>query len=137
MASKYARCSSTTGMVSLGDLWGGDVDSRSLDISADGTVIVGYGTSLIGREACLWDADRNIVTMHDLLTATYGLDLIGWTLMETTGISDDGQVFVGYGINPAGYGEAWIAVIPEPASLTLLFVAAAGLLTRRRQTRHV
>lgn len=32
-------------------------------------------------------------------------------------------VIVGFGDNPAGHGEAWIAVIPEPRSWWLLAVA--------------
>ncbi|GAH22327.1 unnamed protein product, partial [marine sediment metagenome] len=45
----------------------------------------------------------------------FGVDLTGWTLRSATGISDDGLTFVGYGLNPSGYQEAWIATIPEPA----------------------
>ena len=64
-----------------------------------------------------------------------GLDLTGWTLREATGISDDGLTIVGYGDNPNGFMEGWIAVIPEPSSGLLVgagLVALAALQRRRR-----
>jgi hypothetical protein len=38
----------------------------------------------------------------------------GWTLAAATGVSADGTVIVGRGINPSGETEAWIAILPEP-----------------------
>ena len=40
----------------------------------------------------------------------------------------DGHVIVGYGVYPDGDVEAWIATIPEPSTLILLSIGAAGLL---------
>ncbi len=59
-------------------------------------------------------------SLHDMLTDDFGLDLTGWTLSEAWNISDDGLTIVGYGNNPDGYTEAWIATVPEPATLLLL-----------------
>jgi hypothetical protein len=42
-----------------------------------------------------------------------GANLTGWTLTEATGISDDGQVIVGWGTNPSGDQEAWRAEVPR------------------------
>ena len=39
--------------------------------------------------------------------------------------------FVGWGVNPDGQSEAWIAVIPEPASGALLGLGLAALALRR------
>ena len=50
----------------------------------------------------------------------YGLDLSGWMLQGARDVSADGAVIVGYGINPAGEREGWVAVIPEPQSLALV-----------------
>ena len=43
----------------------------------------------------------------------------GWGT-RATDISDDGTVITGHATNPAGNTEAWIAKVPEPASILLL-----------------
>ena len=53
-------------------------------------------------------------------------------LAEDWTISDDGLTIVGYGSNPNGSREAWIATIPEPASVALLSLGGVALLRRRR-----
>ena len=63
------------------------------------------------------------------------IDLTGWTLKYATGISNDGNVIVGYGTNPDGLYEAWIVtdldkgVVPEPSSFivwSLIAISFAG-----------
>lgn len=65
--------------------------------------------------------------------ANLALDLTDWNLQVSRVISDDGFVIVGNGTNPSGFPEAWIAVIPEPGtgSLVLLGLAALGIRRRR------
>lgn len=43
----------------------------------------------------------------------------------------DGLTIVGWGYNPDGYDEAWIATIPEPT--TLLLLGFGGLALRRKR----
>lgn len=66
-------------------------------------------------------------------TATGALgigDLPGGELYSHAwGISDDGLVIVGYGRNPQGRTEAWLAVVPNPHRARLL---ALGTLADRR-----
>ncbi|MBM4030191.1 MAG: PEP-CTERM sorting domain-containing protein [Planctomycetes bacterium] len=73
--------------------------------------------------------------LADVLAGDYGLTLTGWTLEEAWGVSADGLVFAGWGTNPSGQTEAWIArveAIPEPAGLVLLLGGLAALARRRR-----
>ena len=81
--------------------------SGAADISADGTVVVGYDGS---------EAFRYFIAMEsiaELLTAQ-GVDITGWTISSATGVSADGSTIVGIGRNPSGDSEAWIATLPLP-----------------------
>jgi len=68
--------------------------------------------------------------LQEELENVFQLDLTNWTLKRAYGISDDGLTIVGYGINPDGYTEGWIATVPEPA--TLLILGLGGLSLRKR-----
>jgi uncharacterized membrane protein len=92
-------------------------------ISGDGSIIV--GSTLDGQGGFIWDAIQGSRDLASVLSIEYGLDLDGWTLHTVTGISDDGTAIIGYGTNPYGQTEAWIAHIPEPTSMMLV---VAGLL---------
>jgi len=136
------RWTSATGMVGLGDLAGGLINSNGAAVSADGTIVFGWGNTSIGNEAFIWDAANGMRNLRTLLINDYGLNLTGWILSTGTGMSADGRVFTGEGINPAGQTEAWIADIrpaevPEPSSLILAFTALGAIGVRRcgRQRR--
>jgi uncharacterized membrane protein len=107
-------------MVGLGILPGLDF-SRADDVSADGSVVVGWGYSAtsIGIEALLWDAAHGMRSLRDVLANDFGLgaSLAGWKLEYARGISADGRVVVGYGFNPNGDREAWIARLEPPPAL--------------------
>jgi len=120
-------------MTGLGDLPGGRFRSGAEAVSANGSVVVGFGTtSTEGEiEAFIWDQTNGMRNLKDVLGKGYGLDLSGWTLQNATGISADGLTIVGYGINPDGLAEGWIATIPEPGTL-LLFGLGTIFLRRRR-----
>jgi probable HAF family extracellular repeat protein len=128
------RWTSGGGMVGLGDLLGGGFFSQALAVSADGSVIVGTGTSASGSEAFIWDSTNGMQSLLTVLENDYGLDLTGWTLAEARGISDDGFSIVGYGTNPSGFTEGWIATIPEPSTVSLLGFGLAGIAVIRRRS---
>jgi hypothetical protein len=111
-------------MVGLGDLPGGDFFSAATSSSADGSVVVGAATSSTGSEAFAWDETNGMRAVRQILI-DQGIDMTGWDLAQANGISADGLTIVGYGTNPLGFNEAWIATIPEPG--TALAVPALGL----------
>lgn len=90
----------------------GSTQSNAYAVSGDGEIIVGGSNGDEG--AFIWDAENGTRSIKDVLELDYGLDLTGWTLRNAQGISSDGLTFVGAGINPDGYTEAWIATIRQP-----------------------
>ena len=119
-------------MIGLGDLPGGSVQSEARDVSADGSVVVGIadmGAAI--QKAFIWDAVHGIRSLQDVLIEQ-GDDLTGWTLMNAEAISDDGLTIVGIGKNSSGQSEAFVATIPEPATLSLLALGGLAILRRRR-----
>ncbi|NUQ46566.1 MAG: PEP-CTERM sorting domain-containing protein [Phycisphaerae bacterium] len=120
------RWTLTTGMLAQGDLPGGETASFAFDLSDDGSVIVGFGVSDSGGEATIWDPMNGMRSLRTVLSTEYGLNVNGWSLTQAYGISGDGRVITGYGVNPSGQTEAWVAVIPEPNTLILLILGVAG-----------
>ncbi len=121
----------TTSFQGLGDLPGGSFRSEANGVSADGSTVVGQSNSASGYEAFIWDQGNGMRSLRDVLVSDLDLNLTGWTLTQVYGISDDGQTIVGWGINPSGDTEAWVATIPEPATLTLLAFGGLALMRRR------
>ena len=121
------------GMMGLGDLPGGSYYSSAIGVSAGGSIVVGLGSSASGDEAFIWDEPRGMRNLREVLTEQCHLDVTGWTLKYATDVSDDGMTIVGYGINPGGDWEAWRAVVPEPATLSLLALGGSAVIRRRRQ----
>lgn len=104
-------------MQSLGDLPGGATVAYAQAVSADGNVVVGKGsTAAFFEEAFIWDPVLGMRNLKDVLTTDFALNLTGWTLTAATGISADGLAIVGYGTNPSGLTEAWLARLPSPDS---------------------
>ena len=94
---------------------GGSETSNAFDVSADGSRVVGT-QSLGGGDnvAFVWSAAGGIEAMPAFLES-FGLNVDGWQLTEGLGVSDDGRTVVGNGVNPDGYREGWVAVIPQPS----------------------
>jgi probable HAF family extracellular repeat protein len=116
-AFRWARKS---GMVGLGVLPSqGIIESNANAASADGSVIVGHsfvrgdGSNILDNRAFLWNGSLGIVNLQDHLVATGATGLKGWTLIDATGVSADGRTITGWGLNPNGFGEAWLATVPE------------------------
>lgn len=105
------RWTAATGMVGLGTfLPAGATDGCATAITPDGAVIVGYCSSGSGPKAFVWDEVHGLQSLEELLVQQ-GSNLGGWKLMYATGISDSGTWICGYGTNPNGDTQAWVAVL--------------------------
>jgi probable HAF family extracellular repeat protein len=113
------RWSAAGGMVGLGDLPGGEFNSFANGVSADGQVVVGGSETAGGIRAMLWTAPSGMVDLKDYLLARGTGEVGDWTLLEAHGISSDGATIIGYGVNPAGFTEPWIAHLPRFRDLRL------------------
>ena len=81
----------------LGDLRFGAVESQALGISADGSVVVGYASGKLGREAFRWTGGV-MTSLGDLPDGSF--------YSHANRISADGSVVVGVGRSASG-GEAF------------------------------
>ncbi len=102
----------------LGDLPGGSHISIAWDVSADGGTVVGGGNTALGWEAFIWDSTSGMRNLKQVLESEHGLDLTGWTLSAATGISNDGFAISGWGVNPSGNTEGWIARFSRKEQIT-------------------
>lgn len=99
--------SKSGGLVRLGDFEGGSTYSMAYDISGDGRLVVGSGTTAKGTEAALWDlATGRRYNVNRLLTNS--AVAAGWTLRSCTGISRDGRSICGFGTDPQGRPQAFV-----------------------------
>jgi len=125
------RWTEGSGIVLLDEPLGGDDLARPIDVSANGLAIVGQTFTNNGPEAVLWDHTNSVRYLQDILVNDLGLDLTGWTLASANAISDDGLTIVGWGTNPNGDEEAFIATLPEPGTVALIALGLPALIRRR------
>jgi probable HAF family extracellular repeat protein len=102
------------GMKGLGTLVAGE-PSEARAVSADGKTIVGVSAG----EAFVWDEVNGMRSVKASLQAA-SFDMSGWTLEVATGVTDDGVTVVGWGTNPDGNTEGWVATLPEPTEIELI-----------------
>jgi len=126
----------SSGMVGLGDLPGGQFRSVAYGVSGDGSRVVGEANTALSHTPFIWDAAHGMRDLQSVLTNVLDLDLTGWSLERATGISADGTTVVGFGRNPAGDIEGWVARIPEPSSLVLLMGLGTMLAKRGWADEH-
>ena len=120
----------------LGDLPGGVFDSQALAASSSGHVIVGTATSSRGSEAFVYDDEKGMRALFDIVEAS-GIDLGSWRLTAATGVSADGLIVVGTGINPSGVSEGWVITLPEPTGFALGMAALGTLAALRARRRPI
>jgi probable HAF family extracellular repeat protein len=95
-------------MVPLGTLPTG-TGSFANAISGDGATVVGRADAAGFPRAFLWTTGTGLVDLNIYLP-TLGLNLAGWTLTTSNGVSANGRTIVGSGTHN-GNTEAWIATL--------------------------
>ena len=93
-----AQWTAATGWVSVGDIVGGTLISQVLGMSANGTVLVGWGSSDAGFESVRWTAGTP-VAMGDLPGGVFN--------SAAAQVSADGQTIAGTGSSTSG-PEAYV-----------------------------
>lgn len=96
-------------MTGLGFL-AGDTASRANAVSFNGGVIVGDSYPAAGtRQAFRWTQAGGMVSVVNWLAAAGVTVPAGWTLQTATGVSSNGNVVVGNGIDPTMTNQPWLA----------------------------
>lgn len=91
------RWTENGGMMDLGR-------GHAFGVSADGSFVVGnFGNT----EAFLWTIDQGMMSLKQVATNRYGIDLTGWHLSTATDITPDARVIIGIGHNPSLQTESW------------------------------
>jgi probable HAF family extracellular repeat protein len=106
------RWTAATGFVKLGDLQGGAGSSFATGVSADGTKVVGAGSTGPGEQAAfLWTPETGMRNLSEILTEQ-GVDLTGWGLYFASDISADGKTIVGSAYLDGQGTVGWILTLP-------------------------
>ena len=91
-------------------------------ISDDGRMVVGisgYGFPSFPQEAFIWTPATKMVRLKDYLLA-HGVPIpSGWQLVNGTAISSDKKTIAGFGLNPNGMIEGFVAKLPRQRQLKL------------------
>ena len=108
--------------------------SYATAMSADGSIVVGssYLSDLDDEVGFIWDAEHGMRSLTTL-AGNLGLDLRGSVIYNPRAISADGQVITGTAMGAHGQ-QGFILVLPEPTAATMLILAPAWLMRRRRIT---
>lgn len=106
------------GFVDLGE-YPGQVFPESTvatGVSDDALTVVGLKAPGFAGKAWIWRQALGLVDLETYLIGQ-GVNLTGWSLRAATGISGNGNVIAGWGVNPGGQIEGWIAHLGAPPQL--------------------
>jgi probable HAF family extracellular repeat protein len=112
---KAFRWTAATGMRDIGTL-GGPM-AAAYNVSDNGSVVVGRAltsSNSASDRAFRWTPQKGMQNLQQALQNSGVTSVTGWILLGATGVSADGSVIVGEGINPAKQREAFRAVLPLP-----------------------
>ena len=112
------RWTAASGMVGLGFLPGGNF-SVANGVNANGKVVVGSARDASGAfQAFRWTRATRMQSVVTLLLAAKVVTMdFGWQLRSANGVSADGTVIVGDGVDPLGHlPQGWIARLPKESN---------------------
>jgi hypothetical protein len=116
--------------VAIPDFGGGLSDMRALDVTADGTIMVGYGNNKRGALAFRADMTDPLLPVVKTLTITdsvYTAQTLKWTVAEA--VSADGLIIAGYGGTSTG-NRAFVTTVvdgsTDPITLTSVVLPLLG-----------
>lgn len=93
-------------MTDLGTIDGDQ--SYALAVSADGSTVVGQATTVSGPLAFRWHESTGMLSVAQWL-ANDGVSVEGWDLQSANGVSANGSVLFGFGVDPEGAQRGWMA----------------------------
>ena len=106
------RWTAETGMVGLGRLAEEELANRAYGTSWDGNVIVGEAFGLTGEAGpYYWTPEHGMRWLTDVFDEHGVVVPDGWSLSRAYAVSADGRTIVGYGVNPQGNTEGWVAYL--------------------------
>jgi len=121
------RWTAATGMVDLGKP-AGALGSQAWGVSADGSVVVGDAALPGNIVPTIWDESHGMRNLGDVLVDLgLGPEMAGWDLEQAVAVSADGKTIVGWGYNPAGDEEAWVAHLAQPSVVEIPTASSAAL----------
>lgn len=114
-------------------------------ISSDGRFVAGRymqsstnNNPFVNGKAFRYDTLTGSFDLLDDLAIAAGVDLQGFHLSSITGMSDDGTKFIGLGSLTTGVQTTTfyldIAPVPEPATMSVLGLAAVAILRKRKKS---
>jgi uncharacterized membrane protein len=102
------------GMQELG-MPAGATDGRALALNPDGSVVAGFYWANNADHAFIWDQAHGTRDLQLVLEQQGSSgELLQWSLQRATGVSADGRSIAGYGIDPQGRTQAFLARIGLP-----------------------
>jgi uncharacterized membrane protein len=108
----------------------GALDSQVWGVSDDGSIAVGDAAFPGALVPAIWTESEGMRNLIDVLTELgLGSDIAGWNLDHAHAVSADGLTIVGWGYNPEGDEEAWVAYLGQPSVVEIPTASKASLIT--------
>lgn len=121
------RWTAATGMVDLGKPPGAN-HSQAWNVSADGSVVVGVAGVAGDRVPAIWHESQGMRNLVDVLVELgLGPAMAGWNLDQAIAVSADGLTVTGWGYNPFGDEEPWVAYLGQPSLVEIPTASNAAL----------
>jgi uncharacterized membrane protein len=110
----------------------GALTSYAYAVNDDGTVIGGSCPIFPQQVAFVWTATSGMVRLSDYLSLHSVVLPPDWNLVEVYAISGDGLTFAGEARSTSGVRQGFVATIPAPSGMLVVFSSALLVMRRRR-----